>query len=290
MDGSCARSSTSGAFRWTMPEFLQALPQYNFLQRALLAGLLAGIGCGLIGPLVVIKRASLLSGGIAHSLLAGVGVSLLFDWPPLWGALAAGLVAASLAWLIHLRLQQEQDVMLAALWPAGMAIGVLLISDRPELGMELENYLFGNILLVSQTDLVMMIILDVAIVILVLLFYRQLNACVLDEDFARSRGVPVNSFYLLLMFLVSFTVVLMMRLVGITLMVALLALPAATALLFASTLASAMISAILIGIATSTLGIAISYSPNLPAGATITLLTVSVYLLASCSVHWLRHR
>ena len=261
-----------------MTGFLEALGEHAFLQRALAAGFLSGLAAGIIGPLVVIRRISFLSGGIAHCLVGGVGLALLLEQPPLAGALLAGLAAGLVLGIAHLRLRQQEDVLIGALWPAGMAFAVILASRGALDGTDLMGYLFGNILLVTRGELWMMAALDLLLLGSITLFYRQLAVTVLDPDYARSRGVAVNSCYLLLMVQVVLTVVLLMQLVGITMSIALLALPAAMALGITRSLVQAMLLASVIGTTVTLLGLAVSWQPDLPAGATTVLLMVLVYL------------
>ena len=165
-----------------MSEFITALLNYSFMQHALIACLLASIGCGIIGTYVVVKKVGFLAGGIAHSVLAGMGMAYYFGGSPLIGAMVAALVAAILIGWINLRWHQHEDVLIAAFWSVGMAIGIMFIAKTPGYNIDLMSYLFGNILLVSAQDLYLMLILDIAIIIMILLFYKQflaaaINAC-----------------------------------------------------------------------------------------------------------------
>jgi zinc transport system permease protein len=266
-----------------MAEFITALSQHAFLQQALLAGLLASIGCGLIGPLVVVKRITFLAGGIAHSVLAGMGAALYFGQDPLLGALVAAVVAALLIGWVRLSSGTGEDTAIGALWAIGMAIGILFISQTPGYATDLMSFLFGNILLVPTRELWFMATLDLVLLATVALFYRQFVAVVFDEEFARLRGVPVEFFYLLLLILVAVTVVLMIQVVGLILVIALLTLPAATAGLWTRTLAGMMLGATLLGGLLTSGGLALSFAPDLPTGPTIILLAGAGYLLSAIS-------
>ena len=255
-----------------------ALSEHAFLQRALVAGLLVALGCGLIGPLVVVHRASLSSGAIAHGLLVGIGLAIAYGHSPLHGALAAALAAALLTAWIHLRFRQQQDVLLAAVWSTGMALGVLLFTNSPGGGTDLASYLFGSILLVTPGELVMMAVLDAVLLAVVILFHWQLVSSGLDADYARSRGVPVDTCHLILLGALACLVVMLLRVAGITLMIALIALPAAVALSYSRNLRQAMAFAVAITAAAILLGLAIAFHIDQPPGAMIVLLTVIIYL------------
>lgn len=263
-----------------MSDFLQALAQFRFMQYALLAGLLASIGCGVMGSYVVVRRIGFLAGGIAHTVLGGVGVAYLLEAPPLAGAVVAGLLAALLLGWVSLRWREREDSLIAALWATGMSIGVLCLSQAEGQAVDLTGFLFGNILLVSAGDLWLMAALDSVIVLLVALYARQFLAVSFDEEYARLRGVPVTLFHLLLLCLVSLTVVLLIRVVGLLLVIALLSLPAAAAGRFTRSLTGMMLLAILLGAFSTTGGLALAYAPDLPVGAVITLLCAAVYALA----------
>lgn len=261
-------------------EFLGALAEYRFIQLAVGACLLASIGCGVMGAFVVVKRISSLAGGIAHAVLAGMGIAVFCNGSPILGAVIAALVSALLIGFIKLRWQQDEETLIAAFWSVGMAIGVLFISRTEGYNINLMGYLFGNILLVSGNDLLRMLVLDTVVLIVVGLFYRQFLATAFDEEFARLRGVNVEFFYILMLGMIALTVVLLIQIVGLLLVIALLVLPAASAGQFVRTLPRMMALAVLLSMLSSVGGLALSYRPDLPAGATIIVLAGLVYILA----------
>lgn len=262
-----------------MSEFIPALLQYSFMQHALLACLLASIGCGIIGTYVVVKRIGFLAGGIAHSVLAGMGIAYFIGQSPLVGAMIAALVAGFLIGWINLRWRQNEDILIAAFWSVGMAIGIIFISRTPGYSVDLMSYLFGNILLVSRQDLLLMLGLDVIIILLVMLFYRQFLAAAFDEEFSRLRGINVEFYYILLLTMVAITVVLLIQVVGLILVLALLILPAASAAQFVGSINRMMVLSVLFSILITSSGLLISYQPDLPSGSTIIILAGAFYLV-----------
>ena len=285
-------SLTTSVTRGTDPmqDFIQALGQHAFLQTALLAGLLASLGCGVIGTFVVVKRIAFMAGGIAHSVLGGMGAALYFGFDPLLGALAAAVLSALLIGLVRLAWNAQEDTLIGALWAIGMAIGILFIAKTPGYTTDLMSFLFGNILLVPRRELWFMAGLDLVLLITVMLFYRQLLAVTFDEEFARLRGVPVAFFYLLLLCLVAVTVVLLIQVVGLILVIALLTLPAAIAGHYVHSLGGMMLIATLLGGAFTSAGLALSYGPDLPAGPTMILLAGSVYVVSAVLSRFLARR
>jgi zinc transport system permease protein len=264
-----------------MSAFLDALAGQSFLQHALVAGVLASIACGIVGSYVVVKRIGYLAGGVAHAVLGGMGIAYFLGKSPVGGALVAALLAALIIGWVSQRFRQHEDTIIGALWAVGMAIGVLFISRTPGYNADLMSYLFGSILMVSREDLLLMASLDGVIIALVLLFRKQFLAVCFDEEFARVRGVPVDVFYLVLLWMVALTVVILIQVVGLILVIALLTLPAAIASQYVRTLTAMMAAATLLGIAFSSLGLALSFERDLPAGASIVLLAGVVYLLSA---------
>jgi zinc transport system permease protein len=271
-----------------MSAFFQALGEHAFLQRALLAGLLVSLACGPVGTYVVSRRISYIAASVAHCVLGGMGAArylqLVHGWSwltPMHGALVSAVAAAVIIGLISLRAKEREDTVIGALWAIGMAAGVLFISRTPGYNEDLMSYLFGNILVISETDLWLIAGLDLVVVLVVLVLYRQLQAVCFDEEFARLRGLRVELHYLLLLCLTAITVVLLVTVVGIVMVIALLTLPAATAGFFSRSLWQMMALATGICALLTTVGLAVSYGPDLPAGATIIILAGGLYLAAA---------
>ncbi len=273
-----------------MSDFLDALSSQTFLQIALLGGLLASLACGVMGTYVVVRRMSFIAGGIAHTVLSGMGVAYYFGKSPVAGAIVAALVSAWVIGWVSLAWRQSADTIIAALWSLGMAVGVIFISKTPGYNVDLMSYLFGNILMVPRADLQTMAALDALVVLVVVLFYKQFLAIVFDEEFARLRGLPVEWLYLVLLSLVALTVVVLIQVVGLILVIALLTLPAAIAALFLQRLVGIMVLAALLGMAFTSAGLALSYGPDLPAGATVILVAGIAYLASLVAAGIARRR
>ncbi|MBN2583696.1 MAG: metal ABC transporter permease [Planctomycetes bacterium] len=271
-----------------MSEFLEAVRSYPLMQHAVVAALLVSVSSGVVGTYVVVRRISYLAGGIAHCVLGGMGAAVWLKHryglefiEPLHGAVMAAVVAALIIGLVSLRARQREDTVIGALWAVGMAAGLLFIWATPGYSTNLMSYLFGNILMVRVDDLMLIAVLDVVVAGIAVLFYHELMAVCFDEEFARLRGVNVELFYLLLLCLTALTVVLLVTVVGIVMTIALLTLPAAIAGQFAKTLWQNMLLAVLVSAACSVGGLALSYGPDLPAGATIILLAGAAYLVVT---------
>jgi zinc transport system permease protein len=267
-------------------EFLHAVLEYQFLRHALVAGTLAGVACGVVGSYVVVRRITYIAGAIAHCVLAGLGLArwlkVVHGWPvsPAHGAAVAAVAAALTIGIVSLRAREREDTIIGAVWAIGMAVGILFIAVTPGYHEDLMSYLFGNILLIGGRDLWAMAILDIVILVLALGLYPQLEAVCFDEEFARLRGLKVELYVLVLLVLTALTVVLLVSVVGIVLVIALLTLPAAIAGQFTTTLRGMMALASLLAVSFTTAGLAVSYSPDLPAGATTIVIAGGAYLVS----------
>lgn len=251
---------------------------YSFMQHALLACLLASIGCGVIGTYVVVKRVGFMAGGIAHTVLAGMGAAYFFGASPMLGAVIVAIISALLIGLIKLHWRQDEDILIAAFWSMGMAIGIIFISRTEGYSVDLMSYLFGNILLVSGRDLTFMLMLDATIITVVAVFYKQFQAMAFDEEYASLRNVHVELIYLIMLCLVALTVVLLINIVGLILIIALLVLPAASAALFSVSVSRMMVLSVLLCMVITVSGLILSYGPDLPSGSTIVVLAGFVYV------------
>jgi zinc transport system permease protein len=261
-------------------ESFAALVPYDFLRNALMAAILAGIGCGVVGAFVVVKRIGYLTGGIAHTVLGGMGIAYFAGADPRLGALVAAIIAALVIGWISLRWKQQEETIIGALWAIGMAVGIVFISRTPGYNVDLMSYLFGNILLVSPVDLAIIAALDVAVVGLASLFRKQLVAVCFDEEFARIRGVRVDAVYLMLLCAVALTVVALIQIVGLILVIALLTLPAAIARQFVGSLSGMIAMAAGLGVLFGVSGLTLSYTADLPSGATIILVAGVAFVAA----------
>jgi len=276
-------------------EFLHVLSTSSLLQQALFAGIIASIACGVVGGYVVARRITYIAGGVAHCTLGGMGTARYLQqvhgWSalhPLHGAIVAALVAAIIIGWVSLRAREREDTVISALWAVGMAVGILFIARTPGYYEDLMSYLFGNILLVSRGNLVMIAMLDLLVVGIGVLCYNQFLAVCFDEEFARLRGVPVEFYYLLLLCLTALTVVVLVTVVGLILVIALLTLPVAIAGHFVSRLWQVMFLAAGISAALTTAGLAVSYGPELPPGATTIALAGGLYLLVIVGSRFLK--
>jgi zinc transport system permease protein len=270
-----------------MPSFFEALQLNPLLLSAVIAGLASSVVSGIIGSYVVVKRIVFISGSISHSVLGGIGICLWLEraqgveWAsPLMGALIAAIVSALIIGWIHLNYRQREDSAIAAIWSIGMAVGILFISQTPGFNVELTNFLIGNILWVTPTDLYILFGLDFAILVAVLCLHNRFLAICFDEEQALLQGVPVNSLYLLLLVLTAVSIVLLIQVVGIILVMTMLTIPPAIANLVTTRLSRMMLIAVLISCLFCYGGMNLAYVFDWPGGATIALLAGVCYVIS----------
>ena len=255
--------------------------QYDFMRHALAAGLLAAIACGIVGVYVVVKRIVFISGGIAHASFGGIGLGYLIGISPVLGAVFFTIASALGMGLVTRKTKLPEDTAIGMLWAMGMALGIIFIGLSPGYAPDLFSYLFGNILTVPFSDLILMIILDAVIVTIVIALYKEFLALSFDEEYGTVSGAPIGALYFLLLCMIALTVVVLIRVVGIILVIALLTIPAALARKFTHDLRRMMLLAILFGAAFTFGGLWLSYELDVASGATIILLSGTVLLAYS---------
>ena len=273
---------------------------FAFMRHALAAGVLVSIACGVIGTFVVVKRIVFVSGGIAHAAYGGIGLGyyvkftllpLLFAGSaiaqdprpgafPLIGAIAFSLGAAIVMGVVQRRTRQRADTIIGVLWAIGMAVGIVFVDLSAGYKVDLMSYLFGSILAVEPLELLVMLVLDVVVVAVVGLLFKELVAISFDETFATVESVPVGAIYVVLLCLIALTVVMMMRVVGLIMVIALLTMPAAIAGQFTRNLRRMMLWAVVLGVLFTVVGLWLSFAWNLTSGASIILVAGVTYLIS----------
>lgn len=255
---------------------LEAL-QFEFMQNAILAGVLTSIICGVIGTLVVVNRLVFLSGGIAHSAYGGIGLAFFFGWPYMVGAIGFALFSAMVMAAVSLKSKHRADTIIGVMWAMGMAFGILLLDMTPGYNVDLMSYLFGSILSVPKSDLLIMAVVGALILLLIVYYFRDLLAMSYDEEFAQIRGVPVKRLYFMLIGIVAITVVMVVQVVGLILVIALLTIPPFIAEKYTKSLISMMVLSCCLGMSFTTGGLWLSYRFDMTSGAAIIFLAGFVF-------------
>jgi zinc transport system permease protein len=255
--------------------------QLEFMRNAIAAGLLVSLVCGVIGTLVVVNRIVFLAGGIAHAAYGGIGLAFFMGWPYLAGTLGFSLFSAGIMAAATLKARHRADAMVGIIWAVGMAVGVILLDLTPGYHADLMSYLFGSILAAPSSDLWQMALMAILVIAVVVYYYQDFLAMSYDDEFARLRGVPVIFLYCLLLGMIAVTVVMIIRVVGLILVIALLTIPPFIAEKFTGSLKTMMAaSSILSGLFTL-IGLWLSYLLNLTSGATIILVAAAGFFIAT---------
>jgi zinc transport system permease protein len=255
--------------------------QLEFIRNALAAGILVSLVCGVIGSLVVVNRIVFLAGGIAHAAYGGIGLAFFMGWPYVAGTLGVSVVSAGIMAAVTLRARHRVDAMVGVIWAVGMASGVILLDLTPGYNADLMSYLFGSILAVPASDLWQMGAIAVGVVITVTFYYNDFLAMSYDDEFARLRRVPVTFLYCLLLVMIALTVVMIIRVVGLILVIALLTIPPFIAEKFTGSLRAMMVVASLLSCIFTVSGLWLSYLLNLTSGATIILVAAVGFFAAT---------
>lgn len=258
---------------------ISALFEYQFLKNAFLASILSSIVCGIIGVIVVEKKLVMMSGGIAHTAYGGVGLGYLLGFEPIIGAFLFSISAAIGIGYIKRKGSVQSDIIIGLFWSLGMALGIVFIAIMPGYPPDLNSYLFGNILSVTKLDLRLMVVLTFLVVLVIVALFNNWKAYLFDEEFASIIGIKTVFLEYLLLILIAMTVVVLIRVAGIIMVLALLTAPAAVASMFTSKLKGRMIYSIILGAFFCITGLWLSYSINISSGACIVILSVVFYFL-----------
>ena len=251
------------------------------MRNALMAAVLASIACGIIGSYVVVKRIVSISGSIAHSAFGGIGLGYFLSLNPIIVVVPFTLIFALAMGIITKRTRLSPDTAIGIFWAAGMAIGIIFINLTPGYVPDLFGYLFGNILTVPRIDIIMMAVLDLIILAAVFLLYKEFLAISFDEEYSATLGMPVELLYYILLSLIALTVVILIKIVGVILVIALLTIPAAVAKQHTSDLKKMMLFSVIIGVAFMLGGLWLSYLLNIASGATIIILSTLGFMISS---------
>ena len=256
------------------------LLEHTFMQRALIEAILVGGICAFVGVYVVLNGLSFIGAGISHSTFAGVAFGLLLGIDPLWSALIfSTLVALSIGAVsetTHLR----HDTSVGIFFAATMALGVLIIGLIKDTYVDVFSYLFGNILALTPSDLWITVGMSIIVAGIIILLFKEFLALSFDREAAAVMGLPVRKLSYLLLVLISFTVVLSVKSVGVVLVSALIVTPAAAAYQLTVSFRRMMMLSLLFGIGSSVSGLLLSYYIDIPSGAGIVLIATLLFFLA----------
>ena len=262
---------------------IDAILNYQFMQNAFFAAVLASIACGLIGTIIVEKKLVMLSGGIAHTSFGGIGLGYLLNIEPIYGALGFAVTASLAIASIRRKIGTGSDTLIGMFWSLGMALGVLFIGFTPGYPPDISSYLFGDILTVRRMDVWLMGALTIFMVLAISSLFNYWKAYLFDEEFLRVLGVKSTLLENFLFIMIALAIVILIRVVGIVLVIALLTAPPAAARLYTDDLKKIMGLAVVFGLIFSFSGLTFSYYYDLPSGAVI-IITAALFYFGSVAV------
>lgn len=255
--------------------------EYDFMVRALVVGVLVAACAALVGVPLVLRRNSMIGDGLSHVAFAAFALATALGWAPLWFALPVMVVASFLILRLSKSRRLYGDAAIAVLSAASLALGTMAISVSRGVNIDLNSYLFGSILAVGVGDVIMSVILAVGVGMLYMVAYHRIFAITFDEDFARAAGVRTGRYDALFALICSVLVVVGMRLLGSLLISSLIIFPALTAMRLARTFKGVVSVAALVAVVAFVAGLAISYAWALPTGATVVVVNLLMFILAS---------
>ena len=256
---------------------------YPFFINAIITALLASITCGIVGTYIVTRRIVFISGGITHASFGGIGLGYFLGINPIITASIFGVLSALGIRSLSTKTEVREDSTIGIFWAFGMAIGIIFIYLTPGYAPDLMTYLFGNILTVSQADMIYLATLTVAVVIFFYIMFKEILYIAFDENFARTQNVKVDLINYILLAIVALSIVVNIRIVGIILVISLLTIPQATAGLLTKNFKKMIFLSILFGFISSIGGLLISYDLNIPSGASIIFSSVILFVIVKTS-------
>jgi manganese/iron transport system permease protein len=253
--------------------------QYDFIVRALLAAIVVGAVCSILGVYIVLRGMAFLGDAMAHTILPGVVAAFLLGWPLAVGALIMGVLTALGIGVLTERTSLKEDTAIGVIFAGLFALGVAMLSLRGNYSIDLAHFLFGNLLGVSTADLLLTAALGGVVLLLIFLFYKEFLVLSFDPLLAETLRLPTKFLNYLLLILIAVTIVVALQVVGVALMLAILVTPAATASFLTRRLPSMMAVSAAIGVFSGVVGVYASYYLNIPSGPAVVLVATSIFLV-----------
>jgi zinc transport system permease protein len=257
---------------------------YQFFTHALLAAVFSSITCGFIGTYIVSRRIVFISGGISHTSFGGVGIAYYLGINPLLGAAVFSVLSAIGIEAFSRKSELREDSLIGMMWSFGMAVGIIFIFITPGYAANLMSYLFGSILTVSSSEIILMAGLALLIFLFFVFLFKEILFVAFDQEYAHTQGIPTRLINYVLISLVALTIVVNIRVVGIIMVISLLTIPQATANLFSRNFKCMIACSTGFAFLASVTGLFISYRLNIPSGAAIIFTAIAVFLILKAAV------
>ena len=271
-------------------DFINDILQYSYLSNALMACVLSGITCGIIGTYIVARRMVFLCGGITHASFGGLGIAFYLGSNPIFGATVFAILSAlGIEWS-NSRSKIRPDSAIGMVWGVGMAIGAFFIALRPGYTSgDMANFLFGSILTITNSDIIALAILSIILIIGALLWHKPIMFAAFDRNFAEASGVPVKFIHYAMAVVTAITIVLSIRTMGIVLLLSLLTMPVVTANLISKDYKKIAPTAAIVAVIAGITGITLSYYAEVPSGPAIIFMLTILFLTIKLLSLWVKH-
>jgi zinc transport system permease protein len=253
---------------------------YSFIQRAIIAGILVGFMASYYGVFIVQRRMSFLGSGLAHAAFGGVALGLLLETEPLAIAVPFTVIVSLLITIVKEKTKLSSDTSIGILFAVSVALGIIFISLKEGYSVDAFNYLFGSILAVNQTDLILCFLLTIITILTIFRYWKRWAYATFDSELALSDRLNITKDNYILSVLISVTIVVSIKLVGIVLIAAFIVIPAASSRLVSRTFLNMTLISVIFGITSSILGLFISFWIDIPSGATIILFQALIFLIS----------
>lgn len=262
-----------------MIEAIHIMFNYTFIARALIVGLLVSLCAALLGVSLVLKRYSMIGDGLSHVGFGAIAVATAFNWAPMEFTIPVVIIAAFLLLRISENSTIKGDSAIAVISTGALAVGILVASVTTGMNTDINSYLFGSILAMSESDVIMSIALSAVVLVLFMLFYNRIFAVTFDETFAKATGIHAGLYNMLIAFLTAVTIVLGMRMMGALLISSLIIFPALSAMRVCKKFKAVVILSAVISIVCFLFGLITSYLFSTPTGATVVVLNIIVFII-----------
>ena len=272
---------------------IEAILRYAFMRNALITAVLASVVIGIIGTIAIEKKLISMSGGIAHAAFGGIGLGYLLGFEPIIGGVAFAIAASAMMRKLPPRNKLNADTMMGILWSFGMALGILFIALAPGYMPDMTSYLFGDILSVSTSYVWYIGAFTAVIVFLFIMLYNPLMLYLFDQGYAEARGINVNLLSWVVYIMLPVGIIVLLKIVGIVLTIALMTIPVSLSKLFFRSVGKVIVCSMVLSFLFCLSGLLISFYAAIPSGACIAVLATLVYLLVlgtHAGVRRLRHR
>ena len=273
-----------------MFDTISEMLSFTFMQRAIIVGILVSLCAALLGVSLVLKRYSMIGDGLSHVGFGALALATVLNAAPLAVAIPVVVVAAFLLLRLSENSKIKGDSAIALISTSALAFGVLAVSLTTGVNTDIFNYMFGSILAMKQSDVVLSIVLSVAVIFLFLIFYNKIFAVTFDETFAKATGTHAGAYNMLIAFLTAITIVLGMRMMGALLISSLIVFPTLTAMRVFKSFKSVVVSSAVISVVCFLVGITVFYAFSAPTGASVVMANLASFLAFSLVSLVRKHR